>query len=100
MLEFTYPGSSESLYIPVEMDGRKGRVVFEVVHRDPAAHLFWHLDENYVGATDHYHQFASDIAPGWHQITVVDAQGNRLTRRFEVLVRGEGYTQHEQTTLH
>jgi penicillin-binding protein 1C len=87
MMEFIYPGLSEALYIPVEMDGRKSRVVFEVVHRDPSALLFWHLDDAFVGRTERFHQLALDIAPGSHRITVVDSAGNRLGRRFEVLTR-------------
>ena len=84
-MEFLYPGPSGRIYIPVELDGRKGRVVFEVAHRDPAAALFWHVDERYLGRTESQHQLALDLAPGPHLVSVVDGAGARISRRFEVL---------------
>jgi penicillin-binding protein 1C len=51
--------------------------------------LFWHLDDQYVGATTAFHQQALDITPGTHVITVVDQDGNRLSRKFEVLGKSE-----------
>ena len=37
--------------------------MFEAVHREPGATLFWHLDDRYLGATETFHQQALDIAP-------------------------------------
>jgi len=37
-----------------------------------------------------------DLAPGMHTVTVVDGAGRRLTRGFEVLARGGGYTAPKQ----
>ena len=88
VMEFLYPGPEGRIYVPIDLDGRRGRAVFEVVHREPGAVLYWHLDEDYVGRTELSHQLAVDLAPGVHSVTVVDAAGNRLTRRFEVLARG------------
>jgi len=84
-MEFLYPGASGKIYVPVELDGRKGRAVFEVVHRDPGAALFWHLDEQFAGRTSNVHQLAVSLAPGAHRVTVVDEAGNRLARSFEIL---------------
>jgi penicillin-binding protein 1C len=86
-MEFLYPGVSGKIYLPVELDGSKGRAVFEAVHRDPGAVLFWHLDERFAGRTATVHQLAVDLAPGAHEVTVVDQAGNRLTRSFETLAR-------------
>jgi penicillin-binding protein 1C len=91
-LEFIYPGPGGKIYVPVDLDNRKGHAVFEAVHRDPAATLFWHLDDEFAGQTSHVHQLTVDIAPGMHVVTVVDGAGRRLTRGFEVLARGGGYT--------
>ena len=86
-MEFIYPDSGGRIYVPVELDGRRGRAVLEVVHRDAEAVLFWHLDEDYIGRTELNHQLAIDVAPGLHRVSVVDAAGQRLTREFEVLAR-------------
>jgi penicillin-binding protein 1C len=92
VMEFLYPGPAGRIHVPIELDGSKGRAVFEVVHREPGAVLYWHLDEAYVGHTELTHQLAVDLAPGPHSVTVVDGAGNRLLRRFEVLQRPRGYT--------
>jgi penicillin-binding protein 1C len=86
-MDFLYPNLATRLYIPLDFGSQKGRVVFEAAHRTPGTTLHWHLDERYLGATSTYHEQALDIAPGAHVITIVDAEGNRLSRRFEVLAR-------------
>ena len=88
-MDFLYPNASGSLYIPVELDGRRGRTILEAVHRDSGASLFWHLDGVYLGATSTFHQMSLDLPPGPHSVTIVDSRGNRLTRAFEVLSAGE-----------
>lgn len=94
-MEFIYPGPGGKIYVPIDLDGRKGHAVFEVVHRDPSATLFWHVDDEYAGQTMHAHQLAVDVAPGMHTVTVVDGAGRRIARGFEVLARGGSYTRPE-----
>ncbi len=89
-MEFLYPNPAERIYIPMELDGVRGRTVFEAVHRDRDARLYWHLDGVYLGTTQTFHQLALDIPPGAHVVTIVDAAGNRLSRSFEVLAREGG----------
>jgi penicillin-binding protein 1C len=86
-IEFLYPTPGTRVYIPVDLAEAKGRVVFEAVHRDRGATLHWHLDDAYLGATRTFHQRELDAAPGWHTITLVDSQGHRLSRQFEVLAQ-------------
>ena len=57
-LSFVYPREGAAVYVPVEMDGAVGRVVFEATHRDPGARVFWHLDDEYQGETRDIHQMA------------------------------------------
>jgi penicillin-binding protein 1C len=80
-----YPHAGAGLFIPRELGGERGRAVFRVVHERPGASLFWHLDDQYLGRTDHFHEWALRTSPGWHTLTLVDDQGFRLQRRFKVL---------------
>ena len=80
-----YPHAGAGLFIPRELGGERGRAVFRVVHERPGASLFWHLDDQYLGRTDHFHEWALRASPGWHTLTLVDDQGFRLQRRFKVL---------------
>jgi penicillin-binding protein 1C len=81
------PGKKGALYVPIELDGRLGRTVFEAAHRDPTTRIFWHLDHRYMGATRDIHQMALAPDPGDHIITLVDENGERLQRFFTVLAR-------------
>ena len=86
-IEFLYPTPGTRIYIPVDLAEAKSRVVFEAVHRDRDTTLHWHLDDSYVGSTRTFHQRALDIPVGPHTVTVVDPQGQRLSRQFEVLAQ-------------
>jgi penicillin-binding protein 1C len=88
-LELIYPRAGADIYVPVDLDARKGRTVFEAIHRDPAATVFWHLDQDYLGQTREFHKLAVDPAPGRHVLLLVDNRGERLEQAFEVLSREE-----------
>ena len=86
-LSFVYPRDGAAVYVPVEMDGTVGRVVFEAAHRDPAARVFWHLDDEYQGETRDIHQMALAPRPGPHVLVLVDERGETVRRRFTALGR-------------
>ena len=63
-LSFVSPREGSVVYVPRELDGSTGRVVFEAAHRDPRARVFWHLDDAYQGETVELHQMALAPPPG------------------------------------
>lgn len=81
------PSPDAEVYVPVELDGRRGRVVFEARHRDAEAVVYWHLDDTFVGTTTSPHQFSFAPTAGRHTLTLVDADGARVQRSFTVLDR-------------
>ena len=86
-LSFVYPREGAFVYVPLEMDGALGRVVFEAAHRDPAARVFWHLDDEYQGETRDRHQMALAPRPGAHRLVLVDERGETVERRFTAVGR-------------
>ncbi|MDR1930318.1 MAG: penicillin-binding protein 1C, partial [Treponema sp.] len=85
MLALFNPEEDGAVYIPRELDGREGRIVFQAAHRDQGETIFWHLDGDYMGATRVFHDLEARPGPGFHTLTLVDGGGGRLSRRFEVL---------------
>ena len=85
MLEIVYPKWNSHLVIPRELDGSKGKVIMEVAHRKRNTPVYWHIDEQFVGTTRDLHQLALDMEPGFHTLTVTDADGHSKKVRFEVL---------------
>ena len=81
------PAHHATVFVPIELGGRLGAVVFEASHRDADAEIFWHLDDAYVGTTVSPHQLALSPEPGEHVVTLVDADGARVERRFTVVGR-------------
>lgn len=86
-MALVYPHAGSAIYIPTELNGSLGRAVFRAVHQNPAAELFWHLDDTFLGKSHHFHEKAITADPGWHTLTLVDSQGFRLRQRFKVLGR-------------
>ena len=89
--DIVYPEPGTAVYIPTDLGGKRGRVVFEAVHRERDAVIYWHLDDRYVAQTQGFHKLPLDLPPGEHRLTLVDNNGYRQTRRFTVLgTDGEG----------
>ncbi len=84
-MEFIYPRQWNNVFIPTYLDGTPGEVIFELVHRQKKATVFWHLDEKYMGTTTEIHQFALNPEKGWHIINVTDNLGNQLSKRFQIV---------------
>ncbi|WP_262249758.1 penicillin-binding protein 1C [Parapedobacter soli] len=87
VMEMIYPKNNSRIYIPLEIDGKRGQVIFNAAHRKRGSRIFWHLDNTYVGETETFHQLALEIPPGEHRITLVDDDGARLSQRFEILAK-------------
>lgn len=88
-MELIYPEPNAKIYVPVELSGEKGKTIFTAAHQKAEAKIFWHLDNEYIGVTTHFHQMALSPAAGKHTITLVDESGERLTRSFEILAKSE-----------
>lgn len=84
-ISLLYPRRNTQIFIPKELTGHKGKTVFKAIHRNPNARLFWHLDNTFLGTTETFHEQAIWIATGKHKLTLVDDNGARIEREFEVL---------------
>ncbi|MDR2134480.1 MAG: penicillin-binding protein 1C [Treponema sp.] len=79
------PEENGAVYVPRELDGRDGRIVFQAASRERNGKIYWHLDELYLGMTEVFHEMEARPAPGRHFLTLVDEAGNTIRRNFEVL---------------
>lgn len=84
-MEVIYPKDGAKVYIPLEADGSRGRMICNAAHRQFGAKIYWHLDEQYLGVTSDFHQMALNPPPGRHVLTLVDDRGNNLKIRFTIL---------------
>lgn len=86
-LEFIYPREWNRLFIPVDLDGTPGKIIFDLAHRSGNVTVYWYLDDHFIGTTKTVHQLELRPKAGWHSITVTDTRGNSITKRFLVVNR-------------
>jgi len=84
-MELIYPKNNATVYIPLELDGQRGKIILNAAHRNANAKIYWHIDDAYVATTKNYHQLAISPKPGKHTLTLVDENGERLVQYFIVL---------------
>lgn len=85
IMSFIYPKRQTKIYIPRELNGLRGKVIFEVAHTRQNSTLYWHIDDEFVGTTSDIHQISVQPEKGKHKVTVVDETGVVLAESFEVL---------------
>jgi penicillin-binding protein 1C len=86
-MEMIHPKSGAEIYIPVDIDGASGKVVFRAAHRNEQSTVYWHLDREYIGKTENKHEMALNPDIGQHTIHLVDERGNALELDFTIVDR-------------
>ncbi len=84
-LDVLYPLRNSVIRIPTLLNGKKGNVIFEAVHRRRDAELFWYVDKQFIATTTDVHQLDFLPKTGKHKLTVTDENGFEITRFFNVL---------------
>jgi penicillin-binding protein 1C len=85
MIEIIYPLPNAKIYVPLEINGERGKTVFSAAHRKASAKIFWSLDDSFVATTQNFHQVALNPSVGKHVITLVDESGVSVSREFEIV---------------
>nr|WP_321406469.1 penicillin-binding protein 1C [uncultured Carboxylicivirga sp.] len=83
-LDIIYPKPNSSLIVPKEIDGKIGRIICKASHQDRSAVLFWHLDNEFIGSTQHIHQVEILPHEGNHILSVSDERGNTQNITFTI----------------
>lgn len=83
-MEFIFPRDASRIFVPRELDGSPGKVVFEVAHRQPDAIIYWHMNDQLVKTTRIIHQLAINPDPGIYKMVLTDQNGNRLVKEISI----------------
>ena len=84
-LAIIYPRNKQKIYLPIDFNEERGKVIFEGAHRNGAGIIFWHLDNVFFGQTIQIHQLEFQPSIGKHKLTLVDENGVTASVWFEVL---------------
>lgn len=83
--DLIYPKQNTKIFIPRQLVGNNGQVIFEAFHSDPNAVIYWHMDGIFFGKTTKTHNLGLNPEHGSHELTLIDSRGESITRSFEVL---------------
>lgn len=87
VMDMIYPKNFASVYIPLELNGERGKVIFTATHKSSDAKIYWHIDNEYIGTTEHNHQLSVSPPPGKHSLTLVDDKGERFVQQFTIIAK-------------
>ncbi len=84
-MDFLFPTEFQSqVSLTKDVDGELKPVVLKLAHSNPDATVFWYLDEEFIKATEDYHELAVIPEVGLHVITVIDEFGNEKKRLLTI----------------
>ena len=84
-MEIIHPNSGTRIFVPTQIDGTPGKVVFRAAHRDKEEVIYWHIDKQYICKTRGEHQISLNPEPGEHVLYLTDKRGNSLKSRFTIV---------------
>ena len=82
-----YPNSSNRIFVPIDINGQPSRTVFKAAHQHPETTIYWHLNQEYMGSTQAFHQLELNPLPGQYTLTLVDEEGFQIEQAFEIVGR-------------
>jgi penicillin-binding protein 1C len=86
-MQLIWPDKPSKIFLPRQMDGSLGEIIFEIAHKHPSTTIFWYLDDDYLGETAVIHKKGLQPSVGKHQLILMDEYGNIFTQPFEVAGR-------------
>ena len=84
-MDLIYPKPDSKIFIPRELSGNEGKIIFELAHRNPNTVVYWHLDGNFVGSTKGSHNLILNPRKGKHFLTLVDENGETINSYFDII---------------
>jgi penicillin-binding protein 1C len=88
-MEFIYPDEGSTIFLPMNINQVREKVIFKLAHNNSKCHVYWHLDGFFAGETIGIHTLALEPCQGNHTLIVVDDEGMRITRHFTVINKAQ-----------
>ncbi len=86
-LKIIYPNMEAKLFLPRDFDGITQAVVCKVGHANTGKTVYWYLDDHYLGSTIKEHKMGVVFKLGWNQLTVIDENGAKDTKKVFAVVK-------------
>ncbi|MBK9354579.1 MAG: penicillin-binding protein 1C [Bacteroidetes bacterium] len=79
-IKMIYPKPLQHIFIPIKKENT-GVFFAEVTHKENTT-IYWHLDNFYLGETQHFHQIKINTTDGMHTLLAEDQNGNQESVDF------------------
>ncbi|MCD9583065.1 penicillin-binding protein 1C, partial [Tenacibaculum maritimum] len=76
--------NSSKIFLTKNEASQINPVVLKLMHTDAEAKVYWYLNDEFIGVTQHYHEQAIQPEKGNYKITVIDDFGNEKTRFINI----------------
>ncbi|MFL0075845.1 penicillin-binding protein 1C [Tenacibaculum maritimum] len=84
-MDFVFPTKNSSkIFLTKNEASQINPVVLKLMHTDAEAKVYWYLNDEFIGVTQHYHEQAIQPEKGNYKITVIDDFGNEKTRFINI----------------
>ncbi|MEY4903452.1 MAG: hypothetical protein RLZZ292_1267 [Bacteroidota bacterium] len=87
VMQLIYPRQFSKIYVPIDLDGKPSRTVFQAAHREAGRTIHWNIDNQFIASTKDFHNIEAQPSVGKHLLVLVDEKGNRLEQAFEIIAR-------------
>lgn len=84
-MDFIYPKANSKIYLTKNFNSEVQPVILKVAYSERDKELFWYVDDVYKATTKTFHELPITPTAGIHYITVVDASGNEIRRKIEIV---------------
>ncbi|MEO6489975.1 MAG: penicillin-binding protein 1C, partial [Ferruginibacter sp.] len=84
-MEIIYPQVDAKIYVPLEINGERGRSIFSATHKQKNVKIFWSLDDTFIQSTQGIHQIGISPSTGKHLLTLTDEKGISVSRSFQII---------------
>jgi len=84
-ISIVFPEEGANLVIPIEIDGEMGSMVMQAAVRSSDSVIYWDVDGEFLGTTEHKHEMKVSPKPGHHVLTITDSNGTSKRRAFDVV---------------
>lgn len=84
-MQWLYPSNEAVIYAPQHSSSTQSEVVFEIAHQHKGNRVFWYLNGQFLGQTQHTHQLPIAAPTGRHQLMAIDENGFELPLHFTLL---------------
>ncbi|MDR9449057.1 MAG: penicillin-binding protein 1C [Psychroflexus sp.] len=83
-LAIYYPKEGQKVILPKTFEQENGKLVFKATSAKETK-LYWYLNERFLKTTKDFHELARHLKPDDYQLSIMDENGNQLSRQFRVV---------------